>query len=432
VGYVTAALVTMLLVVFNPFVLPLVFGAVSYLAFRLEPVAPHYMVAAFLIVTALDARTRREVLGTLGAGGFFSRWLFRAAVVVAGLSVVGGVVQFGRNSHMLFASSQAEKRVSYERWAAGLDAVATGIPAGSVIASDPVTSYYASAFTPHYVLCTLDQHAPPNDRHADRRMAAARDVLSPYTSMAEKAEILRANGVTHVVVNEDLPSGLVLKYWTLDPDLAARARRSFDERPDVFEKVVSQGAVTAYRWTGATPAAEVVETPVVASPPPGVAAIGVRSGEATVVAARLGSERVAAGDTLRVEVYWTRAEPAHPANYVVAVRLDRLSLDLPLGGRPFPKIARKIKERIDGVPYRYRADHPVARGFYGLDRWGAGTIVRDAATLRIPAALAPGTYSVQARLLAVAAQPNTDLRSYFFDDDMYSGVEIGRVEVAAP
>jgi hypothetical protein len=426
VGYTVAAMLSVILVVANPFVLPLAFRAISYLTYRLGVTVPHYMVAALLVAAFFDARLRREVFA-----GDAHRWWRRAATALAVLALAVGVTQAVGNRHILLASSPAEKRIDLVRWRDGLSALAERLPPGSVIASDPITSYYASAFTPDYVLCTLDQHAPPNDRRADRRMAAARDILSPYTSMAEKVDIIAAHGVTHVVVNEDLPRGLVLQYWTLDPDVARAARRAFEARPDVFEEVESTDKMTVFRWTGVRPAESPVATPVVASPPRGARAVGERSGEATVVAARVGAVRVAAGDTLSVDVYWSREAPAHPGNYVVSLRFDQVGLDLPLGGRPFPKLARKLEEKIDGCLYRYRADHIVQRGFFGPDRWPAGAVVADPATVRLPTTLAPGAYTVQARMRSVAALPNTNLRSYFFDDDMYAGVEIGRIEVTA-
>ena len=79
--------------------------------------------------------------------------------------------------------------------------------------------------------------------------------------------------------------------------------------------------------------------------------------------------------------------------------------------------------------YRFRDDHIIAGGFYGPDRWRAGTTIHDQTTVPIPRGLAPGTYTVRAKLMRVSPMPNTDLHSYFFDDDIYSGVEIGNIRI---
>jgi hypothetical protein len=255
--------------------------------------------------------------------------------------------------------------------------------------------------------------------------------MSPYTTPAEKVGIADAWGVTHVMINEDVPPGLMLKYWTLDPDVAAQTLRTFRNIDGAFEVVASSGSITLFRRGPGEAPRERVAVPVVTAPPREARAIGARAGRATLVAVRVGASHVARGGTFDVDLYWRRDEPARPGNYVVVLRLDDADLTLPWGGGPTPKVARKIKERIEGVRYRHRDSHIFQRGFYGPDRWPAGAIVRDRATVEVPQNLAPGRYVLRAKLMYLPAAPNTDLGSYFRDDDMYSGVEIGHVEIDA-
>jgi hypothetical protein len=259
-------------------------------------------------------------------------------------------------------------------------------------------------------------------------MAAARDILSPYTSAVEKVAIIDRNGVTHILVNDDLPEGLILKYWTLNPYVAERTLRLFARMPPVFAPVASSGGLKLYEWTGTIPGDGSYNPPIVGKPPARATEVGEWAGEAILAAAHV-TKTVEIGQVLIVELFWSRETPAPPGTYVVSLRLDYVGLELPLGGKPFDKVARKVKEQLEGRLYRLRDDHIIQDGFFGPDRWPTGYLVYDSAEFTVPKSLAPGTYTVQAKLLRVAAMPNTDLRSYLFDDDMYSGVEIGRIEI---
>lgn len=416
VGYPIAALLTVLLVILNPLVLPVAFRALSYVVTRLGMIAPTYMTGGVLLAGALGLDRR------FAGGG--QRWWRRVAVVLTAVAVLSGAARVVENRHVITGNSAAEARVSLQRWEHDIRAVTAGLPDGSVIASDPVTSYFVSAVTPYYVLCTLDQHAPPNDRLAGARMAAARDIFSPYTSPVEKTRVMAEWGVDYVLVNEDIPRGLVLNYWTLGPDLARRARRTFRDLDGAFVRVATSGSLTLFRRTHLRVRQVGTEVPVVHAAPAGARRIDKPSGEATLVAARLGATQVGRGDRLHVDLYWSRHAPAPAGTYVVALRFDHTGHLAPFG-----KVGRKIKERLDGVLYRYRTNHIIQRGFYGPDAWPSDAVVIDSTTVRIPTTLAPGEYSVQARLMREAPAPNTDLGSYFFDRDIYSGVEIGRLEI---
>jgi hypothetical protein len=300
-----------------------------------------------------------------------------------------------------------------------------------VIASDPVTSYAITAFTPHYVLSTLDQHAPPNDRLAPVRMTAARDILSPFTSATDRVQLMRYFGVTHVVLNTDVPPGMILDYFTMDPSIAAHSQREFDRWPGVFQRIPLGDGLTLYKLAGPVP-------PRVAPPgnaflaprvPRDAYVVDTQAGEARLVAARLESERVQRGSPLRMELLWTPSGAHRPLKYVVSIRLDHTGLSLPLEGRPFPKLARKLRERLEGQRYRSRADYMIAWGFFGPDAWPEGALVSDLSSMGVARDLAPGRYTVRVKLLASAHARNHRLRDFFFDDDVYHGVVVGEIEV---
>lgn len=412
VGYAIAAMITYLVIEFVPFVLTPVYGVLKYLTFRLDAVVPYYLLPAYLL--AARPRAPRAMAVTI------------AAIALVGLPLFG---------HTAFSQRvlEKERNESPERWARGLYQLATAFPAGSVIASDPVTSYMMSAFTPYYVVCTLDQHAPPNDQHFEQRMITARDIVSPYTTAREKESLMRQNHVAYVVINSALPRGLLLNYWTMDPSSARKADAIFRSLHYEFDPVSFDDGLTAFRWryderlsTLPRPAPR----PVVDAIPPDANAIGVRSGEAILVGARLrAGGDIPAGGQVSADLFWSRLPKTPPGTYVVAVRFDREHLDLPFGGRPFPKITRKIVEKIKRERFRFRQDHMVRGGLFPPDAWSEGEIVEDNARIAVPTDIAPGRYRVQAKMLRVSNQENHWLHDYFFDDDNYTGVEIGEVTI---
>jgi hypothetical protein len=125
VGYAIASTLSVLFIVANPLVLPMVFDAVSYVAYRLGRAVPTYMLAAAALVWAFEG----------GIAGH--RWWRRLAAALAIVALAIGAWNVVANRHVMLASSPAEKRVSLERWKDDIKEVTTGLPEGAVIASDP-------------------------------------------------------------------------------------------------------------------------------------------------------------------------------------------------------------------------------------------------------------------------------------------------------
>ncbi len=413
VGYTIAAFVTLLVVQLVPFILTPLYSVLKYIAFRLDAIVPFYFLPAYFIAT----RPRRARVAMV--------------FVLAMLALV--IVPLARHSAFSPSALEAERRHGPDRWARGLVQLAGALPRGSVVASDPVTSYLMSAFTPYFVVCTLDQHAPPNDLHIEERMSAARDIVSPFTSAHDKGALIEAYHVSHVVVNETLPENLILNYWTLEPTDAQDAAETFRSLRYEFETIPLSDGLTAFRWKHDERLSTLprpVPRPVVDALPQSAVPIGERSGEATIEGVVLhGAGILPAGGELVLDLYWSRDRELPPGTYMVTIRFDKKSVQLPLDGRPFPKLTRKLVERLRGERYRFRADHMIQGGLFAPDAWQIGDIVEDDVRVVVPTDIAPGRYRVQAKMLRVANQPNQRLRDYFFDDDNYAGVDIGEVTI---
>lgn len=420
-GYSIAASLTVILVLFNPILLPPVRNVMTYLIARLNNLCPFYFIAAYFILSFSSLKTEKRLLRpfTWGLG------------IVAIIAVVLALKPVFGNNTFTPSVIASERANSYLLWQRDLSALTPQNGDQWIIASDPLTSYSVTAFTPHHVVCTFDQHAPPNDVHLEERMRSARDIMSPYTSVARAAKLLEANRGTHVVINNRFPPGLKLEYWAMTTDMFPSIRAKFDSRPDIFERLKDDDAFVVYRWTG-KPGGEddFFDRPfILDSLPKDFESIGKPAGQATLEGIKLSDGTLTQGEPLDIGLVWSGSSDYRFRNYLVAVRFDHANPGLAFDGKPFPKISRKFKEKSTGRCYRFSEYHKIRNGFLSPDTWGAGDFVLDQSSLRIPSNAAPGEYDVYVKLLEMKHQPTHRLRDYFFDDDSYQGVHATRITI---
>jgi hypothetical protein len=421
-GYLIASLLSVVLVQYNPLLMPVFYRFITYLVYRLGTVSPFYIIAAYFVVAA----SKPERAGSVALGRFR-----RPALAVMLVAIVVGLAPIAGKNAFSPSTLKEERENSYLRWESGLLAL-NGLPEGSVIASDPITSYAITAFTPHKVVCTFDQHAPPGDLFARDRTIAARDILSPFTSVSDKAHQVAAHGVTHVVVNHNLGPLRMCDYWTVSDKSVAFITGMFAALDDYFDEDFHDGDIRVYRVTGESPRqVATIRNPLLRRQVPVSAdRVGETAGLARVEAAGIaGLDSIPPGDSIEVTMYWIREGELPLDKYIVSIRFNRLDQRLPLGGWPFPKVVRKVKESIDGVRYRFRQDHMIVDGFVSPDTWPPGVFVLDRTTVQIPEDLAAGRYAVRAKLLTRATSPNYRLRDFLYDDDVHEGAVIGEIKI---
>ena len=418
-GYAVAAGFTIPLVLLNPFVFPAMHSALTYLMLRLPKLFPFYMLAAYFLVRFLEG-TRVDFKRTPAV------WIGFAALMLA--VVVELKPAFGTHIFSL-RRIENEHRNSYLRWNDGLAMLRDKLPPGSVIATDPLTAYSITAFTPHYTTCTLDQHAPPADQLLASRIRGSRQVLSPFTTMGETTDALQSMGAEYIVINNRIGHRpVLLHYWAMDPALFETVRHKFSSQPQRFEIVADLENFVVFRWNGTRgPVAGEDNHYYLSHVPEGFTSVGEISGEATIEAVHIERDTVRRGEMFDITCVWSVDRDLDLGSYVVALRFDHTSVELPFGGKPFPKLARKVKERLSGEFYRFRADHRILGGLLSPDVWPVGKLVLDRSTVQIPAGMAPGEYTVSAKLLGLPPKPNYRVRDFLYDDDIYQGVPVGRV-----
>ncbi|MBI5171090.1 MAG: hypothetical protein HZA61_16510 [Candidatus Eisenbacteria bacterium] len=413
---------------FCPPVVAILRPKLGYLTMRFVWLLPLAGALAFAVTESWKA---------LRAGPALSR--VRGGVALAGvvflvhLPLLDAVHVLSRPQDVL----AAQAKTSVERWKDALAWMDRELPKGSVVLSDPATSYSIPMMTRHWVATLVDQHSSPNDSLGLARILDARDALDPYATWERTREVTRRWGVTAIALNDRFAETPRLDYWAPSRGWYTLARARFDAHPEAFERVYDSGDFVVYAIRTAaldTLAAAPTPRPFVRPYDPArdtlAAAMGADLPE--LAGAHVEPAVVRAGDSVTVTLDW-RAPRALPAgSYLVAVRVDR---DMPADfSAPewIEKPARKLYEISHGRLYRFRRDHLPVNGAYGPDLWRPGEVVRESAVLNLPRDLAPGEWRVEVRMLRQPHYPNYRLSDIFFHRDYYSGVKVSTLRVEAP
>lgn len=421
-------------IVLNPLVLPLAHAKLGYLVMRLIWIVPVIPMLATL-VTALGERAVRG----RGRGRAWA-WAGLAAFGLWLLPQVGQAVSLVTERRVLQAGEATRGPAP---WMDVLAWLRHSYPGPRVLLSDPATSYSIPAYTGHYVSAFLDQHSSPNDPRALERILAARDILSPFVDERRTLELLRAWRADAVVVNQRFEQPIAFDYWSVSPALYGPTRAKFEAHPEWYRPVFSAAGATVYELTAAARTGPLPAPREVARPSSGLQG---RAGEHALSADRpaagergilLGGTttdrpRYAPGDTVRVTTWWRRvgAEPVPPGSYTIFVRLDGHGYEGPLYRAAWQKPYRKLVERIQGRRWRLRESHRVLNGVWSPDQWRRDEVVRDSTAIVLPADMAPGEYTVTVKMTRLPHYPNTRLRDYLSDDDLYAGPSVGTIEIA--
>jgi hypothetical protein len=373
---------------------------------------------------------------TLARGNARSR--LGAALASAGLLALLAPVLADALTETLRPARQ-EARDDFDstlRWRDGLAWMDAHLPPGSVVLSDPATSYSIPMMTRHWVTTLVDQHSSPNDSLALARILDARDALDPYSSWARTGEVVARWGATAIVLNDRFAEIPRLDYWAPSHEWFVRARARLDRAPAAFDRVLDSPGFLVYRIHrdvldtlsgGGGPRPYVV--PLESGRRP--LASAVTTGPA-IMGFALSRSEVSPGDTVGAVLEWSVTQPLPAGSWHVAVRFDR---PLPDGVR-FPgwceKPARKVLEKLRHGRFRFRADHLPVGGDFGVDLWRPGESVRDSFAVQVPGDILPGPYRVEAVMLREPHYPNFRLSDYFRDRDYYSGTRVGTLRVTGP
>ncbi len=426
--YLAAVTPVVLLIMLNPFLMPLLEPRLGYLTMRLIWIAP-VIPAVATVVTALAETTLRE-RGAARA---------RAGLALGALALLGlPALAQGTSLVTQRAAVRAyDRRVSAEPWADMLAFLRDRYPGPKVILADPATSYSIPAYTGHQVTAFFDQHSSPNDPRGLTRILDARDALSPFVDLRRALEILRSYGVDAVVVNERFAEPIATDYWSMTPALLPQVLARFQGRPDLFRPIFDSPGAWVFELTdaarhGPLPAANPPAPPFVE--PRADAGTGAVDGAFAEFGTQVPTTACAAGDTVRFVTLWGLARPGGvPAgHYEVYVRLETPYPTGPGYVRAFDKVYRKALEAITHRKWRVRTTHRPLNGVYGPDQWRYDDVVRDEYEVALPREAVPGAYEVRLRMLRVPHYVNTTLTDYVSDRDAFEGTLVARITIGPP
>jgi hypothetical protein len=415
---------------FNPLWVPFIMKRITYLIVRFSVAAPSMLLVAYL-VRDLWSRTRGR------AGGQSLPLAVLGWIVVIAFLLPGFVSNF-----TAFAYGGKSRDISEGRSCLALNdlygEINDHVPAGSVIASDPITSYSLLAFTDQYVVCTFDQHSTPNDSTAIDRIIACRDIYLPGASCHEKIVPIEEYDADYVVINGRLPTDVRSQYWRSDRHSAETAARALSECGGMFHLLYSRDSIHLFEYTGSADSAALFdEVESRASPP---FALGeytddtgrlLDSGTDGIYIENWGTDtdRISRGDTLRMHVDWVADRRLDPGTYIVYVRFDTDFDKGALYKAAYGKIYRKIVEEMRGERYRFRFDFLPFEGVYPPDRWEPGIVLRDHFNVVVPTYIAEGVYTISVKMDNAPHYSNLVMKDLLRDDDLYDGSDLMEIVI---
>ena len=419
--YLLTSTLAVFALMFLPPVVALLEPRLGYLLMRFPWLLPSSAAVAFLVLHARDAwRAGRRMAAAAVA-----------AVLVAG--VAGPLADAALAPGAASRTARAHSASSVMRWQDAMAWMDRGLPEGTVVLSDPATSYAVPMLTRHWVTTLVDQHSSPNDSLALARILDARDALDPFAPWSRTAEVVRRWGATAIVLNGRFDEPPPLDYWAPSAGWYAAARARLEREPRAFERVYEEDSFSVYvvhtgpldsLTGGGSP------RPFVRAPGPGDRPRAMGAGLPDLVSFRVSATEAARGDTLRGQLEWRARLPLSAGAYRVGLRFDRaLPAGVPVAPASLSKVWRKLVERMRDERYRFRHDHLPVAGAYGVDRWASGEVVRDTFELVVPRDVAPGDWTMKVAMTRQPHYPNMRLLDLTSDDDFLDGLEVGRLQL---
>jgi hypothetical protein len=419
--YLVGASILPMAVVMNPLLVPVFYSVVGYLVERFTWVVPYpYLLAYTVVLSARRLRAAGPPVPRLGS----------AAVAVVVIAAVSGTA-------LSRASKGLPEAVTYKEWLPALDYLRDDVKEPSVVASDMLTSYSIPAFTKHHIVSTLHQHGSPNDPSGVDRILALIEIMNPDADPSVLRRKLLDEEVDFILVNRTFKRRQRLYFSEIDPAVLKRLDRRLAGRSGLFREVFRAEGLSIY---SVSRRALEAWQPGPAPPPPYVLGPGRNprgkpvettfEGEIELLSADLASASVERGGELGITCYWRGAvaRPDFDLPWVVQVRIET---DYPKGrfySASYSKIYRKALELITGRRYRWRQSHLPASGVFPPPLWHDSVVV-DRAALPIPGWMRPGAYQVSVSIGREPVYPTYTLRDFLRDEDRYSGVVVGTIEV---
>lgn len=421
-------LITYYILVFNPLWYPLLLKKMSYLLIRFEFAIPPMIVSACLLRELWSkVRGRNRTFG-----------IFKTLIGLASVALILAPPLWNTVTAFAYRTETVKReRVNgYSSLSDLFAAIQSLCPPGSVILSDPITSFGIPAFSDQYVVCPYDQHSTPNDSTAIERITDCRTIYNPCASIFDIRDVLKKYEVDYLVINGRIPSHIQTMYWITDRETAEEARQNINAYPGIFKALYHGENVTLYSVDCDASSERRMEAPLqpqFAGPPVSIQETEMltESGEPGILVKRVAVSRarVSRGDTLQVRITWVATEELPFDSYAAHLRFDTDFEKSMLYNEAYGKLYRKIYEALRGNLYRFRRDFQPFNGIFPPDTWETMHEMRERVTVRIPENVSPGRYAVSLKITIKSQYPNYTWSEIVTDTDMYSGTVMNHIVI---
>jgi hypothetical protein len=416
------------ILLFIPLWYPILLKKMSYLLLRFELAVPSMIVSAYLLVELWKKlRNRNPELGRA-----------RAILGIAFAALILGVPLAKMPSNFVYRQAVMDRLLaeSYRNIGDLFEFINQNCPRGSVIVSDPITSFGIPAFTDDYVICPFDQHSTPNDSTAVDRIRDCRKLFRPDVSMTEIRRTLDTYGAGYLVINGRIPAYVQTTYWKPDRDGALRLSERLHAPKSPFRILYERDGITMAKLVVCSTCTEIepeterlpfigdsldAETARLLGPS-GVPGIGIKK-------ALPDRTEAARGDTVGVDIIWVATEHCPLSSYVAYLRFDTGFPKNAMYRQSWSKPYRKTVEKTTGRRYRFRVDFQPLGGIVPPDTWPLFREVHDRVPTVIPRDVSPGTYTIFLKMAEKPQYPNYVLKDILTDDDFYSGAAVATIRL---
>ncbi len=421
-------IVAVYLLLFIPLWYPFLLEKMSYLLLRFEFAVPSMLACAYLLGELWKKlRGRNPELGRFPAV---------VGIAAAAVLLVPPLVKTSSGFAYGGAVSSRPRTEGFRNLGDVFEFINRNCPRGSVIASDPITSFGIPAFTDAFAICPLDQHSTPNDSTAIARIRDCRKLFRPGVPMTEIRRILDRYGAGYLLINGRIPAYLKTMYWKPDRDAALALSGRIHAPTSPFEIVFERDGVTLAKLADDLAGAE-IESGAEQIPGAGdsldaeAAGLLASSGVAGIRIKAASPDRTEAspGDTVVIDIVWVATEQCPLSSYIAYLRFEtdfpKNALFRTSWGKPY----RKILERVNGRRYRFRIDFQPLGGIVAPDTWPPLREMRDRVVVAIPRDVSPGPYTIFLKMADLPQYPNYVLQDILTDDDFYRGAAMAAIRV---
>jgi len=428
-GVLFAVSITLLplLVVLNPFLVPVLVPVFGYLIGRILWFGGNCLVLGRLVSDWASAvrRDRRlpvralALVALLAAHGLFASSLWARDATEIGKRLAASPVRMSDSP-------------GPELWADLFAYMKENLPPRAAVATDPITGYLIPACTPQKTIAILEQHGSTGDPRAPERALDMVRAMSPYVSGSETAEILRRWGAGYVLLNFRFDAPVTSFYASVDPELYASTLEKFRREPGRYRELFSRDRCHLFSFDPTGPAAAGADRPVlgpIAGPlPPGAREVREPFPNGILLeAAAAAPDTIPAGGSLDVTCYWMKERSTDdPLPYKTYLRLVRSPRE-----KAESKWLRKVNETRTGRLERTRTMRNVLRGALPLADWPEGARFADTIRWTVPERLAEGTYDLEVTLRRSPLLRVFYVEDFFSEEDSFSGVAIATIVVRA-